>query len=257
MSVTSTSKTVKQILAVIQQGPAGGEHFATNGLVSDVYRSQARHCYLALNAEGALLWCVALRDVAQTFEFWVQNGQHLWVEGRLSFFEQRGRWQLMLERAELLQGAAHEPFWRLKKRARPLTALLDWLTNKKTPVNRTMKRLLGSFVYARAGLYYLFQTQANARIHLSIGAVVVLTGLWLGLPAHDWALLALTIGFVLVAEALNTALEAAVDLTSPQMHPLAKRAKDVGAGAVLLAAVMSVVVGLLILGPPLWARLIG
>ena len=60
---------------------------------------------------------------------------------------------------------------------------------------------------------------------------------------------------VFVAEFLNTAIEVVVDLASPQIHPLAKVAKDVGAGAVLLAAVAAVLVGLLILGPPLWAKL--
>jgi diacylglycerol kinase len=67
----------------------------------------------------------------------------------------------------------------------------------------------------------------------------------------------LAAGLVLSAEALNTALEATVDLASPEQHPLARVAKDVGAGAVTLAAITSVLVGLLILGPPLWERLSG
>jgi diacylglycerol kinase len=66
----------------------------------------------------------------------------------------------------------------------------------------------------------------------------------------------LTIAMVFTAEFINTAIEAVVDLASPVHHPLAKVGKDVGAGAVLIAAIAAVLVGLLILGPPLWARLV-
>ena len=65
----------------------------------------------------------------------------------------------------------------------------------------------------------------------------------------------LTMAMVWTAEFLNTALEAVVDLASPQHHPLAKVGKDVGAAAVLIAAAASVIIGLLLLGPPLWAKL--
>jgi len=74
-------------------------------------------------------------------------------------------------------------------------------------------------------------------------------------PCLSWASLTLTIGSVLVAELLNTAAETLVDLVSPEYHPLAKRAKDMMAGAVLVMAITSVVVGLCVLGPPLWTRL--
>lgn len=120
-----------------------------------------------------------------------------------------------------------------------------------------MGRLIRSFNYAWAGLAYLVRSQPNARIHLMIATAVLVVGLWLELSARDWAVIGLTIGLVLGAEAFNTALEALVDLTSPERHPQAKIAKDVGAAAVLLAAGTSVVVGLLILGPPLWERLFG
>jgi diacylglycerol kinase len=120
-----------------------------------------------------------------------------------------------------------------------------------------MQRLFLSFRYAFAGLSYLLRTQPNARIHLGITAAVVVVGVWLGLPARDWAVIAVTAGLVFAAEAFNTALEAAVDLVSPERHPLAKTAKDVGAAAVTLAALAALLVGLLLLGPPLWARLLG
>ena len=111
--------------------------------------------------------------------------------------------------------------------------------------------LLISFKCAFAGLWYVLRTQRNAWIHLSVAMAVVMMGLWLGLSRTEWAVLALTIGTVLAAEVLNTVVEAAVDLATAEYHPLAKVAKDVAAGAVLLTAVAAVVVGLLILGPPL------
>jgi len=79
--------------------------------------------------------------------------------------------------------------------------------------------------------------------------------LWLHLPLRDWAVLFVTIALVWTAEFINTALEAVVDLASPQQHPLAKAGKDVGAAAVLIASLISVLVGLLILGPPLWEKM--
>jgi diacylglycerol kinase len=119
------------------------------------------------------------------------------------------------------------------------------------------RNLLDSFHYAFAGLEYALRTQRNTRIHLAVAVLVVALGLWLGLTYTQWAVLALTIGLVLVAEMLNTLAETIVDLISPGYHPLAKVIKDVTAGAVLLTAIFSVVVGLLVLGPPLWERLFG
>jgi diacylglycerol kinase len=101
------------------------------------------------------------------------------------------------------------------------------------------------------------RTQRNTRVHLTAAAAVVALGLWLDLSHIQWAVLTLTIGFVLVSEMLNTVAETLVDLTSPDYHPLAKVVKDVTAGAVLLTAIISVIVGLLVLGPPLWDRLLG
>ncbi|HEY74850.1 MAG TPA: diacylglycerol kinase family protein [Thermoflexia bacterium] len=119
------------------------------------------------------------------------------------------------------------------------------------------RNLPESFRCAFAGLGHALRTQRNFRIHLSITIAVLVLGLWLNLPAGHWAILALTIGFVLASETLNTAAEALVDLVSPDYHPLARITKDVMAGAVLLTAIVAVVVGLLILGPPLWTRLVG
>ena len=112
-----------------------------------------------------------------------------------------------------------------------------------------------SFTYAIYGLFYVIRTQKNAWIHATATVLVALLSLWLQLPARDWAVLILVIGMVWMAEFLNTALEAVVDLAIPHNHPLAKVGKDVGAAAVLIAAVSSAIIGFLILGPPLWAKL--
>ena len=119
------------------------------------------------------------------------------------------------------------------------------------------RNILDSFRFAFSGLWYALRTQRNTRIHLAIATAVVALGLYLGLSYVQWAVLALTIGFVLVSEMLNTVAETLVDLVSPGYHPLAKVVKDVTAAAVLLTAIVSVVVGLLVLGPPLWKQLGG
>lgn len=112
-----------------------------------------------------------------------------------------------------------------------------------------------SFGYAFRGWWHVIKTQQNAWIHSVITLAVVAMGWWLGLTARDWAVLLLTISMVWAAEFFNTAIEAVVDLASPAKHPLAKVGKDVGAAAVLIAALAAVGVGLLILGPPLWERI--
>ena len=112
-----------------------------------------------------------------------------------------------------------------------------------------------SFRYAFHGWAYVLKTQRNAWIHSLIATLVIVTGLWVGLTPQDWAILVLTIAMVFAAEFINTAIEAVVDLASPMHHPLAKVGKDEGAAAVLVAALAAILVGLLILGPPLWAKL--
>jgi diacylglycerol kinase (ATP) len=111
-----------------------------------------------------------------------------------------------------------------------------------------------AFRHALAGWWYVIRTQRNAWIHATISIAVICLAAWLHLTTRDWAVIILVMASVWMAEFLNTALEAVVDLASPQHHPLAKVGKDVGAAAVLIAALASVIVGLLILGPPFWER---
>lgn len=117
------------------------------------------------------------------------------------------------------------------------------------------RNIVESFRCAFSGLLYTLRTQRNMRFHLAVGSVVIILGLWLELSADQWAVVALTSGLVLVSEMTNTVVEKLVDLVCPEYHPLAKIVKDVMAGAVVLAAMIAVVVGLLVLGPPLWQKL--
>jgi diacylglycerol kinase len=113
-----------------------------------------------------------------------------------------------------------------------------------------------AFGHAFRGWGYVLRTQRNAWIHSLVASLVFAVGLWLKLSTTDWAILVLTIAMVFTAEFINTSIEAIVDLASPNYHPLAKVGKDVGAAAVLVAALAAILVGLLILGPPLWARIL-
>lgn len=109
---------------------------------------------------------------------------------------------------------------------------------------------------ALSGWWHVIRTQKNAWIHAIATVSVVLIAIWLQLPSRDWAILVLPIAMVWTAEFLNTALEIVVDLASPDLHPLARAGKDVGAAAVLIAALTAVVIGLLVMGPPFWVKLV-
>jgi diacylglycerol kinase (ATP) len=111
-----------------------------------------------------------------------------------------------------------------------------------------------AFKYAFAGWWYVIRTQRNAWIHAVVSVLVIWVCLWLRLPALDWAVIILAIALVWTAEFINTALEAVVDLSSPHQHYLAQVGKDVGAAAVLISAATSAIIGLLVIGPPLWER---
>lgn len=108
-----------------------------------------------------------------------------------------------------------------------------------------------SFRYAFAGIWYTLKTQRNAQIHVAIAGVIIMLGLALKLTLTEWAIIALTTGFVWATEMLNTVAEAAMDYATADFDPQVKIVKDVAAGAVLIAAITAVAVGLLILGPPL------
>ncbi len=118
----------------------------------------------------------------------------------------------------------------------------------------TLRKRIRSFRYAGRGIADLFR-EDNARIHAAAAILAAIFGLWLGLTPTEWAVIALTIGAVLAAEAVNTAIESLSDLVSPGYDEHIRRAKDLAAGAVLLLAVAAVAVGLFIFLPKLILRL--
>ena len=130
--------------------------------------------------------------------------------------------------------------------------LTDRLRRRTATVSR---RVVRSFYYAFAGVGYLLRTQRNARIEVMLALAACVVGAWVGISRTEWAIIAFTIALVLILEGLNTAVEMCVDLAMPRRHPLAKHAKDLAAGMVLIASVASVCVGLLVLGPPLVRKL--
>jgi diacylglycerol kinase len=124
----------------------------------------------------------------------------------------------------------------------------------ETP-NPSRASFRGSFRFAYQGVAYVVRTQRNFRIHLAAGTVAILAALALRVPPAEVAILVVCAMVVLAAEMFNTVVESIVDLVTSSYHPLARIAKDVAAGAVLVTASGSVLVGLLVLGPYLWHAL--
>jgi undecaprenol kinase len=114
-----------------------------------------------------------------------------------------------------------------------------------------LREFVRSFSFAGQGIWYAVRTQRNMRVHLLAAAVAVGVGLALRISTADWACVVLAIGVVLTAEALNTVVEALTDLIAPQLHPLAKIAKDTAAGAVLIASAAALTAGVVIFLPRL------
>lgn len=111
-----------------------------------------------------------------------------------------------------------------------------------------------SFTYALSGWLYMLRWQKNTRLQAVASLGVFIMGFVLELDAISWALIILAVTIVWMAEFLNAAVEAAINLTTTEFHPMAKVGKDVAAAAVLLGVVASVLIGLLVLGPPLLAK---
>lgn len=128
---------------------------------------------------------------------------------------------------------------------------------KPRRVDYRLAPLFASFGFAFQGIWHLLRTQRNAQIHCLVGACAVALGAALRIERWEWLVLILTITLVLAAEGVNTAVEAAVDLTTTARHPLAKVAKDVAAGTVLLCAIGAVVVGCVVFLPHLLPLLTG
>ncbi|MEK3765073.1 diacylglycerol kinase family protein [Solibacillus sp. FSL K6-4121] len=111
-----------------------------------------------------------------------------------------------------------------------------------------VRKFFRSFRYAMEGILTAVNEQ-NFRFHLVSAIIVIIAGVLTGLTIVEWSIIVLVIFLVLGAELINTAIERVVDLASPEFHPIAKQAKDIAAGAVLVFALASVIIGLLIFLP--------
>ena len=114
-----------------------------------------------------------------------------------------------------------------------------------------MQKVTKSFFYAFQGIISAVRAERNLKIHVCMTVIVLLISLWLTLSAVEWLFILMAICGVIALELLNTAIERVVDLVTEEYHPLAKQAKDIAAGAVLVYAFLSVVIGLIIFLPKL------
>ena len=123
-------------------------------------------------------------------------------------------------------------------------------THRHSPLHR-------SFGYAFQGIFHTVATERNIKIHLFAMVMVILFGIWLRLSATEWFICLILFGLIISLELVNTAIEAVVDLVTEEKKPLAKKAKDAAAGAVLFSAIMAAIIGLWIFLPKLAAVLAG
>jgi diacylglycerol kinase len=117
---------------------------------------------------------------------------------------------------------------------------------------RKQQSLLCAFKNAFVGIYYCAMHERNMKIHIGAGLVVAFLSWWFTLEKFEILILLVTVESVLLAEMINTVVETMVDLVSPEFHPLAKIAKDVAAGAVLITAIFSLIVGYMLFFSKIW-----
>src|SRR5881275_2701424 len=111
---------------------------------------------------------------------------------------------------------------------------------------RRAPSLIESFNYAFEGIIHVLRTQRNMRIHFAVALAVLIAGLAVDVSRLELIALLLAIAFVLIAEMLNTAIEGAIDVATTEFDPMAKLAKDIAAGAVLIATINAVAIGYLV-----------
>ena len=131
--------------------------------------------------------------------------------------------------------------------------LLDKFKKRKIEYTNVLdgKRLGRSFKYAFEGIHSTYKREQNIKIHTIIAILVIVAGLVFKIDYIEWLVCLVLIGFVLMAEFFNTAIEYVVDLASPNIHPLAKAAKDTASAGVLMMAIIAAVVGCVIFIPEL------
>lgn len=119
------------------------------------------------------------------------------------------------------------------------------------PQRKGLAKFMAGFGFAFSGLWHAIRTQINMKVHITIAIIAIALGIVLHISAIEFALIFVAIAGVLIAEMFNTVIELCVDLASPSYHLLAKTAKDVAAGAVLLSAIMAIIIALFVFGPHL------
>ncbi len=110
-------------------------------------------------------------------------------------------------------------------------------------------RIAESFRYAVRGVMTAYREERQMKIHTLAAVAAIACGVIADLPRAEWAILALTIAMVIVLELVNTAVERVVDMVTEEYHPLAEKAKDIAAGAVLVGAIVSVIIGICLFAP--------
>lgn len=118
-----------------------------------------------------------------------------------------------------------------------------------------MKKFFQSLAHAWSGIASLVRNERHGRIHAVCSSLVIVVATWLQLTRSDWCWIVVAIALVWSAESMNSALERLADRVTKEQDPLIGQAKDLAAGAVLCAAIGAAFIGLLVLGPPLWAKI--
>ena len=125
---------------------------------------------------------------------------------------------------------------------------MKWgLKNKKKKYS--LKKLFHSFGYAFKGIITVYKTEQNIMIHTIVAILVIALGIYFKVSSLEACILIIVIGLVIAFEIINTAIEYTIDMAMPNIHPLAKMAKDASSGAVLIMAITSIIVGLIIFLP--------
>ena len=114
-------------------------------------------------------------------------------------------------------------------------------------------RRLSSFKHALNGLLILLREEHNARIHLAVAMVVIAAGLYFHISGLEWIVVLLCVGLVFAMELVNSAIEALSDYVTTEKHELIKKAKDLAAGAVLIASIIALIVGMIVFVPKVFA----
>ena len=125
---------------------------------------------------------------------------------------------------------------------------MKWVSKNKKK-KYSLKRLFNSFGYAIKGILTVYKTEQNILIHTCAAILVIGLGIYLKVSSLEWCLLIIVIGLVIAFEIINTAIEYTIDMTMPNIHPMAKMAKDAASGAVFVMSITSIIVGIIIFLP--------